>query len=82
MLALAVVLLRGISPKSVSALDARRRTNRLKGVGHPTTSDPDYSAAELELMLAMDEYKRRTGHKFPTWQEVLRVITSLGYHKS
>jgi hypothetical protein len=64
------------------AAEARRGTNRLKGVGHPTTSDPDYSEAEIELALAMDLYKRRTGHKFPTWQEVHQVLVSLGYKKA
>jgi hypothetical protein len=73
-----------VSPeeRAQKAADARRGANRLKGVGHPTTSDPDYSTKEVEFMLAMDEYKRRTGRQFPTWQEVLRVITSLGYNKS
>jgi hypothetical protein len=64
------------------AAEARKGTNRLKGVGHPTTSEPDYSSDEVELALAMDLYKRRTGRQFPTWQEVHRVLVSLGYVKT
>jgi hypothetical protein len=36
---------------------------------------------EHELMLAMEEYKRRSNRKFPTWSEVLEVILGLGYAK-
>ena len=30
-------------------------------------------------MNAMQEYKQRSGRMFPTWSEVLEVLTSLGY---
>lgn len=61
--------------------NARKNGNRRKGFGHPTTSDIDYSAAEVELMMAMESYKRESGRMFPTWQEVHRVLISLGYYK-
>ena len=32
-------------------------------------------------MLAMNEYKRRSGRMFPTWSEVLEVLQGLGYQK-
>ena len=32
-------------------------------------------------MLAMNEYKRRSGRMFPTWSEVLEVLQGLGYEK-
>ena len=32
-------------------------------------------------MKAMQEYKRTSGRMFPTWSEVLEVITGLGYRK-
>lgn len=32
-------------------------------------------------MKAMDDYKRKSGRQFPTWSEVLEVISSLGYRK-
>ena len=41
-----------------------------------------FTAAETEFMLAMDEYKRRTGRRFPTCSEVLAVAISLGYRKA
>jgi hypothetical protein len=37
--------------------------------------------AEVEFVTAMDEYKRRSGRMFPTWSEVLEVLTDLGYRR-
>jgi hypothetical protein len=48
----------------------------------PTTCDHDYTADQLELSLAMDAYKRSSGRMFPTWREVLEVLTGLGYAKT
>ena len=45
----------------------------------PTTCERDYTAAEIRFMNAMQEYKQRSGRMFPTWSEVLEVLTSLGY---
>ena len=47
----------------------------------PTTCERDYSQAELEFMLAMNEYKHKSGRMFPTWSEVLEVLCHLGYEK-
>jgi hypothetical protein len=30
----------------------------------------------------MHEYRQRSGRMFPTWSEVLEVVTGLGYRKS
>ncbi len=50
-----------------------------------STMNPAYPVnmgdEELELMHAMDEYKRRSGRMFPTWCEVLEVLQELGYRK-
>ncbi|MFL5342635.1 MAG: hypothetical protein ACJ8F7_21080 [Gemmataceae bacterium] len=41
----------------------------------------EYSADEVEFMMAMERYKRRASRPFPTWHEVLRVVKALGYRK-
>lgn len=51
------------------------------GMVDPTTCESDYAAAELEFMLAMEKYKKRSGRMFPTWSEFLEVLRSLGYEK-
>jgi hypothetical protein len=59
---------------------ARQSSGRRRFVD-PTTCERDYSQAELEFMLAMSEYKQKSGRMFPTWCEVLEVLRSLGYEK-
>ena len=41
----------------------------------PETPEREQTAAEREFIVAMNEYKRRTGRMFPTWAEVLEVLT-------
>lgn len=58
----------------------RRKQERRRQID-PTTCERDYSINEVEFMRAMDAYKRKSGRPFPTWSEVLEVLTSLGYRK-
>ncbi len=36
---------------------------------------------QIEFALAMERYMRLKGRPFPTWHEVLAVLTALGYRK-
>ena len=62
------------------AAKARQLSGRRRFVD-PTTCERDYSEAEMEFMLAMNEYKQKSGRMFPTWSEVLEVLQGLGYEK-
>lgn len=59
---------------------ARRDSGRRRNID-PATCERDYTAAELEFLRAIQDYKRRSGRNFPTWGEVLEVIRDLGYRK-
>ncbi len=65
--------------------EERRKTSRRKNERRrqidPTTCERDYTDDEIEFMKAMDTYKRSSGREFPTWSEVLEVVSSLGYRK-
>ena len=61
---------------------AKRNQSGRRRLVDPTTTERDYSAAEMEFMLAMQEYKKSSGRMFPTWSEVLEVLQSLGYQKA
>ncbi len=50
-------------------------------IPHSGQSIRPYSRHETEFIMAMDAYKRETGHKFPSWTEALHVLESLGWHK-
>ena len=71
---------RRATEQATRAAHARQQSGRRRFVD-PTTSERDYSAAEMEFMLAMNEYKRKSGRMFPTWSEVLEVLRGLGYQK-
>ena len=47
----------------------------------PTTCEREYTDEEIAFMRAMDQYKRDNRRPFPTWSEVLEVLSSLGYRK-
>ena len=71
---------RRASEQATRAAKARQMSGRRRFVD-PTTCERDYSQAELEFMLAMNEYKLKSGRMFPTWSEVLEVLRNLGYEK-
>jgi hypothetical protein len=50
-------------------------------VAQETLSGADYTAAEIEFLMAMDRYKRERRRPFPTWPEVLAVAKGLGYRR-
>lgn len=68
------------SARATRAAKARNASNRRRFVD-PATCERDYSAAELEFMRAIQDYKQRSGRMFPTWSEVLEVLRALGYEK-
>jgi hypothetical protein len=71
---------RRASEQATRAAYARQHSGRRRFVD-PTTSEREYSEAEMEFMLAMNHYKQTSGRMFPTWSEVLEVLKSLGYEK-
>ncbi len=71
---------RRATEQATRAANARQVSGRRRFVD-PTTSERNYSDAEMEFMLAMNEYKRTSGRMFPTWSEVLEVLQGLGYQK-
>ena len=68
------------SRRATHAAHCRAASGRRRFVD-PTTCERDYSAAELEFMAAIQEYKQKSGRMFPTWSEVLEVVRGLGYQK-
>jgi hypothetical protein len=63
-----------------SGKDRRDKGERRRQID-PTTCERDYTDDEINFMKAMDQYKRDNRRPFPTWSEVLEVLTALGYRK-
>ena len=72
---------RRATAQAVRAATARNASGRRRFVD-PTTCEREYTLAEREFMEAMQAYKHRSGRMFPTWSEVLEVLTNLGYEKT
>ena len=68
---------RKATEQATRAANARQLSGRRRFVD-PTTCEREYSEAEMEFMMAMNEYKRRSGRMFPTWSEVLEVLQGSG----
>jgi hypothetical protein len=49
---------------------------------HPTTADPDYSAAEDEVLKALIAGRQRIAPRFLTETDRLHILLKLGYHKA
>ncbi len=71
---------RRATEQATRAANARQMSGRRRFVD-PTTCEREYSEAEMEFMMAMNDYKRRSGRMFPTWSEILEVLRALGYEK-
>jgi hypothetical protein len=71
---------RKATEQATRAANARQLSGRRRFVD-PTTCEREYSEAEMEFMMAMNEYKKKSGRMFPTWSEVLEVLQGLGYEK-
>lgn len=66
--------------RAARANRARRASGRRRHID-PTTTERDYSPAELEFMRAIQDYKLATGRLFPSYVEALDVLRGLGYRK-
>jgi len=69
-----------IDRRRANAAEARRTSERRRLID-PTTCERDYTNEETSFMKAMERYKRENRRPFPTWSEVLEVLSSLGYRK-
>lgn len=45
----------------------------------PVTTERSYSAEEVCFMMAMEEFKARTGERFPTMADAFEVAWCMGY---
>lgn len=59
----------------------RGRNGKKTAMHHPANYDKEYDNDEIEFLKAMEDFKLRSGKKFPMWSEVLAVLKSIGYKK-
>ncbi len=64
-----------------SGLERRRGPGRRRSDERRSAEEGEMTAEQFEFIMAVNEYKRVNKRPFPTWTEVLDVITALGYRK-
>ncbi len=62
-------------------LDRRRGPGRRRSEDRRSAEEGEMNDEQFEFLMAVNEYKRVNKRPFPTWTEVLDVITALGYRK-
>ncbi len=62
-------------------LDLQRGPGKRLSDERKAAEEGQMSDEQFDFLMAIDEYKRKNQRPFPTWTEVLEVITALGYRK-
>lgn len=62
-------------------LDRRRGPGRRRSEDRRSAEEGEMNDVQFEFIMAINEYKRVNKRPFPSWTEVLDIITALGYRK-
>jgi hypothetical protein len=62
-------------------MDRRRGPGRRRSEERKSAEEGNMNDEQFEFLMAIDEYKRQNARPFPSWTEVLEIITALGYRK-
>ena len=64
-----------------TGLERRRGPGRRRSDDRRSAEEGEMSAEQFEFVMAIETYKKVNKRMYPTWTEVLEVITQLGYRK-
>jgi hypothetical protein len=64
-----------------TGLERRRGPGRRRSDERRSAEEGEMTAEQFEFCMAIETYKKVNRRLFPTWTEVLEVITQLGYRK-
>jgi hypothetical protein len=71
----------GIDRRSATGLERRRGPGRRRSDDRKAAEEGEMTAEQFEFVMAIETYKKVNKKMFPTWTEVLEVISQLGYRK-
>ena len=72
---------RGSGPDRRSGLDRRRGPGIRRSEDRRSAEEGEMTPDQFEFIQAVNEYKQVNNRPFPTWTEVLDIITAIGYRK-
>lgn len=64
-----------------TGLERRRGPGRRRADDRRMAEEGEMTAEQFEFVMAIETYKKVNKKLFPTWTEVLEVMTQLGYRK-
>src|SRR5437763_10981378 len=67
--------------REVTGLERRRGPGRRRSDDRKAAEEGEMTNEQFEFCMAIETYKKVNKKMFPTWTEVLEVITHLGYRK-
>jgi hypothetical protein len=71
----------GVDRRSSTGLERRRGPGRRRTDDRKAAEEGEMTVEQFEFVMAIETYKKVNKKMFPTWTEVLEVITQLGYQK-
>ena len=71
----------GVDRREATGLERRRGPGRRRSDDRRSAEEGEMTAEQFEFCMAIETYKKANKKMFPTWTEVLEVITQLGYRK-
>ena len=72
---------KGTDRRLDTGLERRRGPGRRRSDVRKAAEEGEMTAEQFEFVMAIETYKKVNKKMFPTWTEVLEVITQLGYRK-
>ncbi|HEY4364942.1 MAG TPA: hypothetical protein VGN17_28520 [Bryobacteraceae bacterium] len=70
-----------IKDEEYTGLERRRGAGIRRADDRRQAEEGEMTAEQFEFVMAVETYKKINKRMFPTWTEVLEVITQLGYRK-
>src|SRR6185437_11719710 len=71
----------GAERRKDTGLERRRGPGRRRSDDRKAAEEGEMTAEQFEFCMAIETYKKVNKKMFPTWTEVLEVVSHLGYRK-
>jgi len=72
---------RSTTERRDTGLERRRGPGRRRSDDRKAAEEGEMTTEQFEFVMAIEMYKKVNKRLYPTWTEVLEVITQLGYRK-
>ncbi len=72
---------RRVAERRGTGLERRRGPGRRRADDRRSAEEGEMTAEQFEFVMAIETYKKVNKRIYPTWTEVLEVISQLGYRK-